>query len=214
MINVNDILNTVHCADCLDIMKQLPDKCIDLVLTDPPYGLGDKLSKGAGKHKNLRMRLDYESGSQWDEKPDKNYFNEIIRVSKNQIIWGGNYFALPPCRGFIVWDKKQMMPTFSQVEYAWTSFDKPSKMYSQRTIDEQETRCHPTQKPKNLMIWILQNYSTPGMTIFDPFAGSGTTAIACLETGRNYICIEKEPDYVEIINKRIATWKEQGRMFA
>ncbi|HNR90734.1 MAG TPA: site-specific DNA-methyltransferase [Spirochaetota bacterium] len=210
---IESLINTVIQGDCLDVMKSMPDKCVDLVLTDPPYGLGERLSRGAGKHKNSRMRLDYENGSQWDEKPDERYFNEMYRISKNQIIWGGNYFSMPPTRGIIVWDKKQMMPTFSQIEYAWSSFDRPAKMYSQRTIDEKEVRCHPTQKPINLMIWILQNYSEQGMTIFDPFAGSGTTAIACLETGRNYILVEKEPDYVEIINKRISTWKEQGKLF-
>ena len=144
------------------------------------------------------------------------------RISKNQIIFGGNYFIKyldnTPC--FIVWDKDNS-GNFADCELAWTSFKTATKKFTfrwngmlQENMKNKEERFHPTQKPVALFQWILQKYSSPGTTIFDPFAGSGTTAIACLETGRNYILIEKEPDYVEIINKRIATWKEQGRMFA
>lgn len=229
MINVNDILNTVHCADCIDIMKQWPDKCIDLVLTDPPYGIGfdkENTSMSCGMRTDGTQRkynkwsaprpVGYLAKS-WDEKPGAEYFNEIFRISKNQIIWGGNYFNLPVSGSWIVWDKQVVMPTLSKCELAWCSIGEHVEIFRYLWAgfrkEKPEERFHPTQKPINLIQWILDNYSKPGMTIFDPFAGSGTTAIACLETGRNYICIEKEPDYVEIINKRIATWKEQGRMF-
>lgn len=225
-------------------MRQLPDKCIDLVLTDPPYGIGE--SKEQYKSRNVN-RIDKRNGrpilishpgyarKQWDDKiPDKIYFDEMKRVSKNQIFFGGNYFInyLQNTNCFLVWDKCNGNSDFADCELAWTSFKtairKINFMWSGfcqgKSITEGhinqgnkklcEKRIHPTQKPIPLFRWILDNYSTPGMTIFDPFAGSGTTAIACLETGRNYILIEKEPDYIEIINKRIATWKEQGRLFA
>lgn len=243
-MKVDDIRNTVICADCLDIMKQLPDKCIDLVLTDPPYGIGENNGQYKSRNKN---RIDKRSGrpiiinhpgykkSEWDSKiPDKKYFDEIFRISKNQVIFGGNYFIeyLKNTSCFIVWDKCNGESDFADCELAWTSFRtavrKIEYMWSgfcqgksitegrinQGNKKKCEKRIHPTQKPVALFGWILQNYSTPSMTVFDPFAGSGTTAIACLETGRDYILVEKEPDYVEIINKRIATWKEQWRLFA
>ena len=153
---------------------------------------------------------------------NKKYFDEIIRISKNQIIFGGNYFIefLTNSSCWIVWDKDNT-GNFADCELAWTNFKTAVRKIKfrwngllQENMKDKEERFHPTQKPVALFQWILNNYSTPGMTIFDPFAGSGTTAIACLETGRNYILIEKEKDYIDIINKRIATWKEQGRLFA
>lgn len=210
MIDVKDILNTVIEGDCLDIMRQLPDKCIDLVLTDPPYGI-----KQGGKILG-RNNLLKNNTCIWNYKPDPMYFDEIKRISKHQIIWGGNYFNLGISRCYLVWDKKQPIKQFARCELAWTSFDKNSDIieYPYYGNVNQDIREHPTQKPEYLFKYVLLNYTVPGMTIFDPFAGSGTTAIACLETGRNYILIEKEPDYVKIINNRIAQWKEQGRMFA
>jgi site-specific DNA-methyltransferase (adenine-specific) len=201
---IDKIINTVIQGDCLDVMKSMPDKCVDLVLTDPPYGIGGGLRGG--------RPFSMLGGEKWDNAPDDNYFNELKRISKNQIIWGGNYFNLGRTRGFIIWHKENDGRDFSECEYAWTSFEKPSRIYKQRFIGKKDTQ-HPTEKPVALFQWILNNYSHPGMTIFDPFAGSGTTAIVCLETGRNYILVEKEPEYIEIINKRIETWKEQGRMF-
>lgn len=201
LYQINEILNTVHCMDCLDFMKSMPDKCIDLVLTDPPYGIGDKFKSGLNSKMNFKEIVNIG----WDVKPDKIYFDEIFRISKNQIIWGGNYFELPPSRCFLVWDKK--IPedfSLAMCEQAWCSFDKNAKIIKLKN----QKKEHPTQKPVALFQWILQNYSQPGMTIFDPFAGSGTTAIACLETGRNYILVEKEPEYVKIINDRIDAWKK------
>lgn len=211
---VEPLINIVIHGDCIDVMKSMPDKCVDLVLTDPPYGIGKKISDGGGKRKNNRGKLSYISGNWKDEKPDQNYFNEIFRISKNQIIWGGNYFGLPPNRCFLIWNKVAHMPTLSDCEYAWTSFDKPSKMFSERPIDDEEKhRTHPTQKNLRLIKWCVANYSTPDSIIFDPFAGSGTTAIACLELGRNYILIEQEQEHVDATNNRINLWKEQLRLF-
>ena len=214
-------INKVYQGDCLEIMKSMPDKCVDLCLTDPPYGIGESIHshrplkgyrplKGSGKLKDRAINV---FNTEWDISPEQIYFDEIKRISKNQIIWGGNYFNLGKCRGFIVWDKYQPWENFSQVEYAWTSYNTPAKLYKFNSKNDNIKRFHATQKPIALFQWILQNYSEPGMTVFDPFAGSGTTAIACLELKRNYILVEKEPDYVEIINRRIAEWNEQGRMF-
>ena len=202
---IETMKNTIILGDCLDVMREMPDKCIDLVLTDPPYGIGGGGLKGG-------RPFSMSGGDKWDIQPEEIYFNEIFRISKNQIIWGGNYFNLGRSRGFIVWYKENDGRDFSECEYAWSSFEKPSRIYKKRFIGKKDT-LHPTEKPVSLFQWILKNYSEPVMTIFDPFAGSGTTAIACLETGRNYILVEKEPEYVDIINKRIATWKEQLRLF-
>ena len=198
-------LNKVYCADCLDLMREIPDKSVDLVLTDPPYGLDKKLSCGGGKHKDSKFRLGY-VGQIWDKVPTQEYFDEIFRVSKNQIICGGNYFSLPATRGIICWDKQQFMPTFSRWEYIWTSFDIPSKIIIESQIDE---RLHPTQKPIRLFNILLRDFSNEGDIILDPFLGSGTTAIAAISTKRQWIGIEREQAYCDIANKRIEQHLQQ-----
>lgn len=147
--------------DCMALMSKFKDKHFELAIVDPPYGLGKRLSSGGGQHKNMKARLMYESGPQWDDAvPGPEYFKELFRVSKNQIIWGGNYFELPPTRGIIAWDKKQFMPTFSRWEYAWSSFDCPARMFE--GISNQDGRIHPTQKPIKLYSWLLANYHRGG----------------------------------------------------
>lgn len=148
----------------------------------------------------------------WDNTiPSKEIFDEIFRVSKNQIIFGGNYFTEflhnTPC--WIIWDKTgDMTPNnFADCELAWTSFKTPVKKILHKSKgfvrDEIELRLHPTQKPRNVMGWILENYSKEGELVLDPFAGSCTTAIACKELNRNYICIEKESEYINICHERL-----------
>lgn len=213
----NKIIN----ADCLDILKQLPDKCIDLVLTDPPYGIkADKGTNGFGSSKN---RI-YQGG--WDnETPEKIVFDEIKRVSKNQIIFGGNYFAdmLPPSRCWIVWDKKEhetQGKNFADCELAWTSFDKNIKKYKFGWIGldyinnrKDEIKIHPTQKPSELFKMILQDYTKEGDLILDCFSGSGTTAVASWELKRNFICVEKDFDYWKASCKRLEDYQRQGVLF-
>lgn len=132
--------------DCMEYMKSISDKFFDLAIVDPPYGLDKKSTHGRGKLKNRCLN----SGNiqRWDTRPSKEYFEELFRVSKNQIIWGGNYFNLPPTRCIICWDKMQPWPNFSQIEIAWTSFNSPAKIfkYDNRTDD----KIHPTQKPISL----------------------------------------------------------------
>lgn len=192
-------LNKIYCGDCLDLMREMPDKSVDLVLTDPPYGIGED-----GGHCRTRGS-DHMNGPKmgWDDAPPiKEYFDEILRVSQNQIIFGGNYFTdkLPVSRGWIYW-QKDMGGDFADGELAWTSFDRVLKQFKKRS--ETFNRVHPTQKPLKLMEWCLQRYSEPGMSVLDPFLGSGTTAVACKKLGRNYIGIEKEPAYIEIALKRL-----------
>ena len=187
-------------ADCMDIMKKYPDKHFDLAIVDPPYGLDSRLSTGSGKHKNSKFRLQYEK-KDWDKIPDENYFKELFRVSKNQIIWGSNYFILPPSRGVICWDKKQMMPTFSRWELAWTSFDKPAKMIELLSTDIY--RIHPTQKPVALYRWILDNYTKPNDLILDTHAGSFSSAVACKKKGFSGVFIELDSDYFRDGKRRV-----------
>jgi site-specific DNA-methyltransferase (adenine-specific) len=155
---VGEMINLFN-QDCMEAMKAMPDKAYELAIVDPPYGLeaSGNLSRmnGAGKLKNRAINL---MSTEFDRTPPPpQYFSEIMRVSVNQIIWGGNYFNLPPTRGIICWDKCQPWPNFSAWEMAWTSFDSPAKLF--RYMKGQETAIHPTQKPVRLYEWLLP--STP-----------------------------------------------------
>lgn len=202
----NKIIN----ADCLEILKKLPDKCIDLVLTDPPYGLNKKFKGGKSGKMNFNSIVD----KGWDFTPDKEVFEEIVRVSKNQIIWGGNYFAdmLPPSRCWIVWDK-MIAEDFSlaMLELAWTSFDKNAKIF--RYASEKDFRLHPTQKPLQLFKKCIAEYSKEGDLIADFFSGSGTTAVASWELKRRFLCTEKDFDYWKASCKRLEDHQRQGVLF-
>lgn len=181
-------------GDCLEVMKSIPDKSIDLCLTDPPYGIGISKNPFRGKF----------SKKEWDNFiPTKEYFDEIVRVSKNQIIWGGNYFSeyLPPSRCFYIWDKVQSEKFSSaMVEMAWVSKQSPAKMFRQRVTAFE--KFHPTTKPLNMMEWCLE-FFPDAKTVIDPFMGSGTTGVACKNLGRNFIGIELDKEYFEIAKKRI-----------
>ena len=152
------MISQVYNTDCLEYMKSIPDKFFDLCIADPPYGLDKKSTYGRGKLKN--RIINRESIHDWDTQPPKEVFDEIMRVSKNQIIWGGNYFELPPTRGIICWDKCQPWDNFSQIEMAWTSFDIPAKIF--RFDNRTKDKIHPTQKPITLYSWILDNYLLGG----------------------------------------------------
>ena len=193
--------NQIICGDCLEVMKDWPDKCVDLVLTDPPYGLGDRLSDGGGKLKNSPFRVLYRK-SKWDDiKPQNEAFDEIFRISSNQIICGGNYFGLPPTRGFVCWDKQQHLTTLSAVEYIWTSFDCPAKIFVGSSMNL--NRQHPTQKPVNLIKWLINKFSKPTDLILDCYCGSGTACVAAKMLGRRYIGIDISEEYCEIARQRI-----------
>lgn len=197
-----ELLNKVFCEDSLSFMKRLPDKCIDLVLTDPPYGIGIA---------NNPFRQKFEKQAWDDETPSQEYFDEMERVSKHRIIWGGNYFNLPPSQCFYVWDKVQPQDFSSaMVEMAWVSRQSPAKMYKKRVVEIE--KFHPTTKPVELMAWCLK-FFPDAQIILDPFLGSGTTAIAAKMLGRNFIGVEKEQKYVDIANERLRVLDLQPSMF-
>lgn len=189
-----DRMINLHLGDCLEVMKQMPDKSVDLVLTDPPYGIG--IAKNPFRQKFEKK--------EWDNFiPTKEYFDEIIRVSKHQIIWGGNYFSehLPPSRCFYIWDKVQPEKFSSaMVEMAWCSKQSPAKMFKQRVTAFK--KFHPTTKPINLMEWCL-TFFPDALTVLDPFMGSGSTGVACNNLNRKFIGIEQDPTYFEIAKERI-----------
>ena len=209
MIDIESITNTIINDDCMNILKQLPDKCIDLVLTDPPYGIGNKF-KGGTNSKLSKFNNIVNKG--WDNAPSEEYFNEILRVSKNQIIWGGNYFNLAPTRCFLIWDKMISFDfSLAMAEYAWTSFDKLAKIY--KMPSEKQFREHPTQKPLKLFEMILRDYSNENDLILDCFSGSGTTAVACHNLKRRFICIEKDYDYWKASVERLQNAQAQMKLF-
>lgn len=203
-------LNKIYHWDCLDLMKQIPDKSIDLVLTDPPYWIWyGKMLKWkwdwmGGADKNWWK--DYWCPDRDESRPSKEYFDEIFRISKNQIIRWGNYFIdyLEPKMCRLVRDKWQRDFSLADWELARTSFDKALRICTvPRAEALQDWKQHPTQKSLRLFKWCLENYSEPWMTILDPFLWSWTTAIACKQMWRNFIWIEKEQKYVDIANKRL-----------
>ena len=200
---------TLYLGDCMEYMATLPDKAFNLAIVDPPYGLPADSVNGRGKLKTRIMNLD---GMEWDTAPPAIYFQELMRVSKNQIIWGGNYFDLPPTRGIICWDKVQPWPNFSAWEMAWTSFNNVARLfkYDNRTGD----KIHPTQKPVALYVWLLTNYAKPGQRILDTHLGSGSSAIAALGMGFEFVGCELDPDYFDIACKRIEQAVAQGQLFA
>jgi len=202
-------------VDCMEYMRTLPDKAFQLAIADPPYGINapktgmgsgysdghytptKRLNGGAGKLKN---RVLNQSNCEWDSKPPtKEFFDELFRVCENVIIWGGNYFDLPPTRCVIAWDKVQPWENFSQIELAWTSFDKPAKLYRQINGGANgERKIHPTQKPVELYAYCLQIFAKPnGGGIFDPMMGSQSSRIAAYKMGFDFVGCELDKEYFD-----------------
>lgn len=202
---MNELMNRLNLMDCMEGMKQFPDKYFELAIVDPPYGIGGGL-KGGRPFSML-------GGEKWDNAPDEIYFNELKRISENQIIWGGNYFNLGRTRGFIIWHKENDGRDFSECEFAWSSFEKPSRIYKKRFIGKKESQ-HPTEKPVSLYRWLLQKYGKKGDKILDTHVGSGSSLIACWEEGFEYCGFEIDEDYYNAACKRIEEVKAQGELFA
>lgn len=224
----------------MDIMKQLPDKSIDLAIVDPPYGIrADRMfivSSIKNDPRNGRpiMATKRRIGNWDNNRPDIKYFDELQRMSKNQIIFGGNYFAdlLPAKSCWIVWDKVNGKCDQADCELLWTSFNTAvrqirfmwSGLLQGKSITEGhisqgnkklcDKRFHPTQKPIKVLRWILQNYAKPGDLIFDSHSGSGSLTIACIEEGFNYIACEIDPDYHKASIERVQPYLDQGKLFA
>ncbi len=201
------LLNKIHLADCMDIMAQLPDKSIDLAIVDPPYGIDIETSGTYFKQFKTKG---------WDDSiPNKEYFIELKRISINLIVWGGNYFLehLGSTKCFLIWDKMigEGM-SFADGELAWTSFKKPTRI--KKILSRSKYgKIHPTQKPVALYRWLLQNYAKENNIILDTHCGSGSSVIACIEEGFNYIACEIDADYHKASLERLQPYKDQGKLF-
>lgn len=206
---------TLYLGDCLGILSSFGTKEVDAVVTDPPYGIGA-----------ANMNLGFSAASritklQWDSQPpDERYFIQILRSSKSQVIWGGNYFArsLPNSRGWLVWNKGNSFKdrSFSETELAWTSLDKNVReiTFNPLAMGAYIGKAHPTQKPQKVMEWVIDQCDLkPDSLIVDPFMGSGTTGVAAWNLGHRFIGVEKEPDYFDIACRRIEQAQRQLRLF-
>jgi site-specific DNA-methyltransferase (adenine-specific) len=192
---MNKFISEVTNEDCMEGMARYADKYFDLAIVDPPYGIGaNKMKRG-----NAAIKPD---NKQWDNKPpNKFYFDALFRISKNQIIWGGNYFNLPPSQYFAIWDKGETMygRDFAECEYAWVSSG-GTRIY--KLTPNQIDRIHPTQKPVALYKWLLHNYAKQGDKILDTHLGSGSSRIAAYEMGFDFTAFELDAEYFEAQEKR------------
>ncbi len=206
-------VNQIICGDCLEVMKDWPDNCVDLVLTDPPFGKICYRGKG-GIGKLKEKNRTYESMVHWGItlKPTIPQIKNILKLGKNYIVWGGNYFleAFSSTNCFLIWDKQGdwVETCFAGVEMAITSFNSVARRFICRNQgfvkDSKDGKInHPTPKPSELMIWCLEKYSKPNDLILDPFCGSGTTCVAAKMLGRNYIGIDISEEYCETARMRI-----------
>ena len=192
---------TLYLGDCMDILPTLGQ--VDAVITDPPYGINIA---------NNPVRQAHEK-SNWDASiPPQEIIDAMLKEGRVQIIWGGNYFDLPPTQCFLIWDKMQPYNfSLAMCEMAWCSKKSPAKMHRQSVLSY--AKEHPTQKPVELMVWCIEQAGDVE-TILDPFMGSGTTGVAAIQMGRKFIGIEREQKYFEIACKRIEQAAAQGQLFA
>ena len=221
-------LNKLYNMDCMDGMKQFPDKYFELAIVDPPYGIGASndsrvggfYTVNLGGNKKKVAAKNY-APKEWDNaKPSKEYFKELLRVSQNQIIWGGNYFInnLEESSCWLVWDKMNGANNNADCELAWTSFKTAVRKFSfrwngmlQGDMKNKEFRIHPTQKPVKLYEWLLTNYAKQGDKILDTHVGSASSLIACYNLGFDYMGFELDKDYYEAATKRLEAVKSQVR---
>ena len=198
--------------DCLQAMRAMQNNQFDLAIVDPPYGLGKRTTDGGSKRNTQTKFMEDIRRTNWDDStPTKEYFDELKRVSKNQIVWGGNYFELHSYRTFVVWDKMTYVPTMSQVEMAVTSFDSPARLV--KINSNQSDRIHPTQKPVKLYQWLLNEYAETGDKILDTHLGSGSIAIACHNLKFDLTGYELDAEYYEAATKRLKQHQAQQRLF-
>jgi site-specific DNA-methyltransferase (adenine-specific) len=209
-------------CDCLEYMATLPDKAFDLAIVDPPYGIkrdkGFEGFEGFGGFGKPIARTKYKG--EWDSvRPDKTFFDELLRVSQHQIIWGGNFFTdqIPQANHWLFWDKQNTMPTFGDGELAWTSFDRNSVkrhiLQYNGLLGRELERIHPTQKPIKLYEWLLTNYAKPGQWVLDTHLGSGSSAIAAHYFGVDFVGCELDTDYYNAAKHRFEQATAQLAMF-
>jgi len=199
-------------ADCMNPetgLPSFPDNHFDLAIVDPPYGWN------LGKKSAIDRRKQHKEKSWNESAPSIDYWQQLFRVSKNQIIWGGNYFDLPPTRGIIFWWKHQSLDEYADGEYAWNSFDRNAKLfdYGYTNVINYESRLHPTQKPIALYRWLLKNYAKQGDLILDTHVGSASSLIAFEEMGFDYVGFELDADYYKESTKRLEMFRSQPKLF-
>lgn len=203
-------LNELYNMDCMDGMKLFPDKFFDLAIVDPPYGIGVKNNMG-------RRHSDRKSNYQktyWDKTPPTpEYFEELFRVAKHSIIWGGNYFDLPPTKCFVIWDKpdKSEDVSFAMCEYAWTDFDITAKIFRKYARDD--VRIHATQKPVELYMWLLKIFAKQGDVILDTHVGSASSLIACHKMGFQFVGFERDEYIYRLAKERLEREQAQLSLF-
>lgn len=217
-MEVAELENRIINADCLDILRQLPDKCVDLVLTDPPYGIGIDGQKKYVNNQHPKWSRKEHVFKGWDKAPlKKEIFTEMERVSRNMIVGGANYFheyLEQGHKGWIVWDKMQDGLTMSDCEIAYSNFDCPTRIIRMNRVELlKDGTIHPTQKPLRLFSRCIADYSKEGDLVLDCFSGSGTTAVACHALKRRFICIEKDLDYYAASVERLKREQAQMRLF-
>jgi site-specific DNA-methyltransferase (adenine-specific) len=209
------MISHVECCDCMDFMKKFPDKYFDLAIVDPPYGIGAASKQSTNKTMRLKIKSGEIHGGEWDSQvPREEYFNELFRVSMNQVIWGGNYFDLPPSKCFFIWDKGESIygRDFAECEMAWVSFDKCARMI--KMFPNQSDRIHPTQKPILLYKWVLEHYAKPGDKILDTHLGSQSSRIAAHQMGFDFWGCEIDQEYFDLGCKRFEKESAQQMLFA
>ena len=203
----------LRCCDCMDLMREFADKAFDLAIVDPPYGIKINMNQGRRKGDPIKH-----ARKNWDAAtPPPEYFQELMRVSRNQIIWGGNYFPLPPSRCWVVWDKGAGFEDrdFAEAELAWTSFDANVRKFKRDPLAMRDYcwKIHPTQKPVALYDWTLRKFAKPGDRILDTHLGSGSIAIACHYAGHPLTACEIDRDYYEAALQRIKRETAQMTLF-
>jgi site-specific DNA-methyltransferase (adenine-specific) len=201
--------------DNMELMSRYEDNYFDLAIVDPPYGI-ERFKKGFGTTRFKMDKRTAKNGIEWDSKPSKEYWAELFRVSKNQIVWGANNFVMPPSEYFCIWNKKQTVDNFATAEYAWVSMGlkKPAKMFDYGINKHNHTnKIHPTEKPVALYEWLLMNYAKEGDKILDTHLGSGSIALACHNLGYDLTACELDKEYYNAAIKRINEHKQQIRMF-
>jgi len=216
------MISEAYNRDCMEGMKEFPDKYFELAIVDPPYGIGaSDYKRGGTKMGNSAAVCKVYLKKDWDSAiPEESYFIELQRISKNQIIWGANNFGLPPSTCWIVWDKMTAPNGYADCELAWTSFDKAVRQIRlqwsgmlQYDMKNKEDRIHPTQKPIALYKWLLKNYAKEGDKILDTHLGSASSRIAAYDMGFDFWGYELDKDYFDASVKRFENFKSQLKMF-